>query len=67
MKIGSRNFTRKEEANIIKSSKNNKAAGPDGIPVEAQRGRGMLLETQLHQLILSILQNEKKYRNIKDT
>ena len=51
--------TREEVANAIKSLKNNKAPGPDGIPAELLKNGGDDLIGFLHEMILEIWRTEK--------
>lgn len=46
--------TLQELDNALDSMKNNKAAGPDGIPAELLKQGGPVLRTQLHHLVLLI-------------
>ncbi|XP_076047240.1 uncharacterized protein LOC143028756 [Oratosquilla oratoria] len=47
-----------EVRNTIKAMKNNKAAGPDGIPAEIYKFGGDVIQRQLHQLLTKIWINE---------
>ena len=51
--------TREEVTNAIKSLKNNKAPGPDGIPAELLKNGGDDLISFLHEMILEIWRTEK--------
>ena len=50
--------TKEEVYEAVKSLKNSKAAGPDGIPAELLKHAGDSLITILHEVILSIWTNE---------
>ena len=51
--------TREEVTNAIKSLKNNKSPGPDGIPAELLKNGGNDLIAFLHEIILEIWRTEK--------
>lgn len=48
-----------EVLNAIKTMKNNKAAGPNGIPAEILKNGGPDLLKHIHALLLKIWQEEK--------
>ena len=50
----------------ISTLKSNKASGTDGIPAEAYKFGGSLLEHQLHQLIIKIWMNEETPPDFRD-
>ena len=55
-----------EVREAISTLKNNKATGLDGIPAEAYKFGGSLLEYQLHQLIIKIWINEDTPSDFRD-
>ncbi|XP_076066121.1 uncharacterized protein LOC143039763 [Oratosquilla oratoria] len=55
-----------EVRNAIKAMKNNKAAGPDGIPAEIYKFGGDVIQHQLHQLLTKIWINEDVPSDFRD-
>lgn len=56
-----------EVLSAVRSLKNNKSAGPDGLPAEILKKGGYLLKRQLHHLICKIWQNETLPQEWKDS
>ncbi|XP_076030428.1 uncharacterized protein LOC143018729 [Oratosquilla oratoria] len=52
--------------NAIKAIKNNKEAGPDGIPTEIYKSSGDAIQHQLHQLLTKIWINEDVPSDFRD-
>ena len=56
-----------EVLSAVRSLKNNKSAGPDGLPAEILKKGGYLLTRQLHHLICNIWRNETLPQEWKDS
>ncbi len=62
----SRTPTMEELEEAISTMKNNKAAGPDGIPAEIFKYGGQMLHEQIHQLLVNIWTNEVLPEDLRD-
>ena len=55
-----------EVQDTIRTMKNNKAAGPDGIPAEVLKEGGSVLLEHIHPLLLNIWEKEEIPAQLKD-